>query len=108
MTVYEVKKFTKEISYKDRKNIRTGCCFDDLCPETIQKVYDREEAMDILKKYTPECNEYSGNAGKYYLVEEYGIEIYEENEDGMFLSGSDYTYSYEYEWNEDSGDIKKK
>lgn len=104
ITVYELKKFQTEITYKDRKNINDGCCLEDENPESIHKFYDKETALKELDKYKPELRKLSGGSGSYFLVTEYAVEAYEADEDGEFVDGSVY-YTNEFEWNEEIENI---
>lgn len=103
-TVYEVMKFTVEIKYKDRKNIKTGCCLEDPEPETIKKFDTMEEAVEELKKHRPDCYYYEG--GKCYEITEYAVDIHTEDEDGEFVNGSDYDSVYNYTFNEEDENIE--
>lgn len=100
--VYEVKKYSAEFSYRDRKNIKTGCCLDlDSDPESIGKFNSIEAAKEKLLEYKPESqyNPY----GQYYLVTEYAIEIYTVDEDGEFVCGSDFDMVYEFQFSKQDG-----
>lgn len=104
MKVYEVKKDTREIAYKDRKEIKTLCTLDkmDIDPESLGKFHTEEEAVEECKKHLPDLRECPG----FFVIEEYYIEIYEEDENGEFVSGSDYAAPIEYEWDEETENIK--
>ena len=104
MKVYEVKKDTREIAYKDRKEIKTLCTLDkmDIDPESLGKFQTEEEAVEECKKHVPDLREYPG----FFVIEECYIEIYEEDENGEFVSGSDYDAPIEYEWDEETENIK--
>lgn len=104
-TVYEVKRFTAEIGTKDRKNIKNGCCLEDIEPETIKKFDTMKEAVEELKKYQPSCRYYS-SAVPFYKVEEYFVDIHTEDEDGEFVNGSDFDSVYNYTFNEEDGNIE--
>lgn len=100
-TKYEVKKFSKEFKYEERFDIKTGCCIDDTDPESIGVFDSKEDAMLEASKHEPTCQYF----GKFFRVEEVGIEIYEVDEDGDFFSGSDYDFPISYEFDDDKNDI---
>lgn len=88
---YEIRKNTREISYKDRKEIKEGCTLDQFDQELeIIKVFDdKEKALEELKAYSSSISKFSGGAGAYYLVTEYYVEENEYDEDGDRVSGGD-------------------
>lgn len=88
MKVYELKKFTAEI--KRREDVRPGCALEDSDPETIAKYDSLEEAKATLSSMPTATATYRGWAVPFWYVEEYAVEIYEADEDGEFLDGSDY------------------
>lgn len=104
MKVYEVKKDTREIAYKDRKEIKTLCTIEQDWTnlESLGKFHTEEEAVEECKKHMPDLREYPG----LYVITEYYVEIYEADEEGEFASGSDYAAPIEYEWDEETEDIK--
>ena len=102
--IYEVKKGKTEIAYKDRKEIKTLCTLDKMGTdaESLGKFHTEEEAVEECKKHLPDLREYPG----LFVIEECYIEIYEEDENGEFVSGSDYDTPIEYEWDEETENIK--
>ena len=104
MKVYEVKKDTREIAYKDRKEIKTLCAIEQdwTNPESLGKFHTEEEAVEECKKHMPDLREYPG----FFVIEECYIEICEADEEGEFVSGSDYDTPIEYEWDEETENIK--
>lgn len=101
---FEIKKFSAEIKSKNRKVIKTGCCLEDIEPESIKKFETLEAALEELKKYKPSCYNVNG----FYHVEEYMVECYEVDEDGDFVEGSDYYSAYEFIFNEEEDKINIK
>lgn len=73
MKKYEIVKKSKEITWKDRKEIAEGCTMDDAEPETIASFETLEEAKKELKKYKTRIYEMGGMVGKLFEVEEYMI-----------------------------------
>lgn len=104
MTVYEVKKDTREIAYKDRKEIKTLCTIEQdwTNPESLGKFQAKEEAIEECRKHMPYLREYPG----LFVIEECYVEIYEADENGEFVVGSDYDTPIEYEWDEETENIK--
>lgn len=106
---FEIKKFSAEIRTKDKKEIKTFVTLDrDSEPDPIKKFSTFEEAMEELKKpeYKPSCRYYSGWAVPFYMVEEYVIECYEADEDGEFISGSDFDAFWKFKFDSDLDGIK--
>lgn len=105
MKAFEIKKFSAEI--KNRNEIKTGCCTDDVEPESVVKFATLEAALKELKKekYKPTCV-YMGGAVPFYRVTEYMVECYEENEDGEFVSGSDFDSVYDFAFDAETDEIK--
>lgn len=102
MKVYEIKKFKAE--FRDTKSIETGCTiYEDTDPESIEKFATIEEAYKELKKkeYKPTCDRYSN----YYLVTEFVIECYEVDENGDFISGSNFDSVYNFKFDSENDDI---
>lgn len=104
MKVYEVKKDTREIAYKDRKEIKTLCTLDkmDTDAESLGKFQTKEEAIEECRKHLPDLRECPG----FFVIEECYVEIYEADENGEFVVGSDYDTPIEYEWDEETENIK--
>lgn len=89
----DVKRFklmenTREISYKDRLEIKAGCALDqaDQEPAAIKAFGSKAEALEVLKEYKTEIRELSGSAGSYYSVTEYYIQESELDDEGDLLS----------------------
>lgn len=93
MKKYDLQEFKSE--FKKKSEIKRGCCIGvDPSPELVQSFDSLEDAKkEIAKeKYRPEIRKMSN----YWLVTEYFVEEYEVDEDGDFLSGSDFHTT----WNE--------
>lgn len=94
MTVYELKKFTAEIKKSEisgKEELTPGCTIGrDTDPEPIKKFDKLEDAKAALEKMPKATARYVRNAVPFWAVEEYAIEIYDANEDGEFLIGSDF------------------
>lgn len=90
---YELRKKSVEILYKDRNDIVEGVtsAFDECDSELITTFgeFDLNEAKNKLSEYKTNIRELSGNAGTYYLVEEYYIEENEYDEDDEWVTGGD-------------------
>ena len=91
MTIYELKKNTREMSFKERKEIREGCTLDqrDMEPELIASYEDKEEALAELRKYRSDIRSFSTAVGTMYLVTEFYVEENTYDEDGKFVEGGD-------------------
>lgn len=89
--VYEVVKNTGEYGWREKKNIHTGCTFeqDSYCPEVLEKHHKKEDALDALKKYSSDIRKMSGAAGPLYLVTEYAVQETLYDEDGDELQTTD-------------------
>lgn len=92
---YEIKKKCAEIPYKERNNIVQGITFGNEWgeDELIESFDSIEDARKKLDEYDTSIREMSGNAGTYYLVEEYYIEYNEYCDDKVINSGDVYDYS---------------
>ena len=89
MTIYELKKHTKEI--RNREDIVEGCTLDDEYPVVIGKFTVKDEALKRLSEQHKSTAESFSNCGmNFYMVTEYAVEAYEVDEDGDFVSGSDF------------------
>ena len=101
MTVYELKKFTAEIKKSElsgNEELTPGCTIGrDTDPEPIKKFDNLEDAKAALEKMPKATARYMRNAVPFWAVEEYAIEIYDVNEDGEFLIGSDFETQDEME-----------
>lgn len=96
MTIYELTKYTKET--RNRKEIVEGCTLDDCNPEIIEKFTDSDEALKRLSEMPKSKAEAFSSCGMtFYMVTEYAVEAYEADEDGDFVSGSDYYTNGEIE-----------
>lgn len=89
MLKYELRKNTREIRYRDRKEIKEGCTLnqDDQYPEIISSFDSKEEALESLKGYKTKIIDYSLATGTYYSVTEYYVEENEYDEEGKWLGG---------------------
>ena len=90
---YEIKKRSIEVLYRNRKDIMEGVTSscDDGDDELIE-VFDEfslNEAKAKLREFKTDIRKLSGNAGTYYLVEEYYIEENEYDEDDEWVTGGD-------------------
>lgn len=92
---YEIKKKCAEITYKERNNIVQGITFGNEWgeDELIESFDSIEDARKKLDEYVTSIREMSGNAGIYYLVEEYYIEYNEYCDDKVINAGDVYDYS---------------
>lgn len=91
MKKYELRKNTREISYKERNEITEGCTLNqmDQEPEIIESFDSKEEALKKLENKESEICQLSGGAGAYYSVTEYYVEENEYDEDGEWVEGGD-------------------
>ena len=91
MTRYELKKNTREMSFKERKEIREGCTLDqrDMEPELVASFEDKEEALAELRKHRSDIRSFSTAVGTMYLVTEFYVEENTYDEDGGFVEGGD-------------------
>ncbi len=105
MKAFEIKKFSAEL--KKENEIKTGCCITDVEPESVVKFATLEAALEELKKekYKPTCVYMSG-AVPFYKVTEYMVECYEADEDGEFVSGSDFYSAYDFAFDTETDTIK--
>lgn len=105
--VFEIKKFTAEITTKKRSAIKTGCCLDDAEPESIKNFETLKEALDELKReeYKPSCV-YRDYTVPFYFVTEYAVECYKVDDEGEFLDGSDFDSVYNFAFDDEINDIK--
>lgn len=86
---FEVRLSSIEISYKNRKAIKSGVTLeaDDQEPEIIKSFDTLEEAQKELKKRKSSITRLSNHGMTYYLVEEYYIEENYYDEDGEWVEG---------------------
>ena len=91
MKRYELKKNTREMSFKERKEICEGCTLDqrDMEPELIGSFEDKEEALAELRKYESDVRTFRTAVGTMYLVTEFYVEENIYDEDGDFVEGGD-------------------
>ena len=91
MKKYEIMKSYREISYKNRDEIREGCTMEqaDQEPEMMESFDSLEAAREALKKYQSEVEELRGGAGTFFGVTEYYIQNAEYDEDGDWIGGGD-------------------
>ena len=92
-TVYLVREEYKKFTYGD--TILNG----DYEPEEIKRwdIKDYEKAKEELKKYKCMCISYGD---KNYDIIEYGLEMFDSDENGEFVAGSDYDLAENGELNE--------
>lgn len=91
MKKYEIKQNTREISYKKRAEIKSGCTLeqDNQEPVIIKTFDNKEEALQALKEYKTDIRELRSSTGTYYDVTEYYVEENEYDEDGEWINGGD-------------------
>ncbi len=93
MIKFEIKKNEREISYKNRSEIKVGCTLeqDNQEPAVIKSFDSKEEALKALKGHKTDIRELSGGTGKnsYFTVIEYYVEENEYDEDDEWISGGD-------------------
>lgn len=85
--IHESMRLTKE----EFKKFNKGDLLLYESPEELKRwnINQKEEARIELKKY--KCS-YEKD-GEFYNIEEYGLEIFEADEDGDFLVGSDFDFA---------------
>lgn len=79
---YEIYKKTVEISYKDRKEIKSGCAdaYKKGCSLEFVKGFDmQEEANEFFKMLKSDIKQIN----KYFLINEYVLECNEFNNNGV-------------------------
>lgn len=87
ITKFELKKATREIPYKNKKEIVEGCTTNydgDIWPVVINSFDTKDEALEELKKYKSEA-EYFSAAVSYYDITEYYVEEIKYDENGEFV-----------------------
>lgn len=91
MKKYELRKNSIEVSFKNRRTIKEGATLtqDERFPEIVATFDDMDSAREELKKYKTSITKFSGNAGAYYLVEEFYIEENTYDEKGEWIEGGD-------------------
>lgn len=88
---YEIRKSTREIDYKNRKEIKKGCTLDqrDQESEAVNIFDSKDEALSALKNYKSDIQRLSGGAGTYYLVTEYYVESVVYADENEYMSDGD-------------------
>lgn len=91
MKKYEIYQNTREISYKNREEIKEGCTLDqrDLEPELIKSCENKDEALDELGQKESEIVKLSGGTGTFYSVTEYFVQENDYDEEGDWIGGGD-------------------
>lgn len=95
MLKYELKKHTANLKDKGTETLYQGCAVDaDQEPQVIALYDNLDDALAELSKYSTYVKHYDSSflpyPWAYYEVEEYAVEVGEYDEDGEFLSGSDF------------------
>lgn len=88
MIKYEVYFNSIEIGYKSRRTIKAGVSIEvafNLEPELVASFDNLEDAQAELNSKDTTITDLSGNAGTYYLVEEFYLAENEYDEDGDFV-----------------------
>lgn len=87
MVKYELRKNIREIRFKDRNEIKTGCTLqqDNQEPEIIKSFDKKEDALKEQASYQSEIYPF----GSYFSVTEYYVEENEYDEDGEWVAGGD-------------------
>lgn len=82
-----MKKFILFKNECEVKKYYEGCTTDrsDTNPEVVKTFDNKEEALEELKNYKTNINDFRS----YYLVEEYYVEEQTQNEEGEFVDGGD-------------------
>lgn len=78
-----------------------------ILPPSIAKFETREEALEALKKMPMASAEYISGTVPFWAVEEYAVEIYEADEDGEFLEGSDFLTQDEMKIKDENGEVMR-
>ena len=91
MIKFELRKNTREISYTERIEIKSGCSLntDVQEPEIVKVFTDKDDALKELQKYISKINSFETSNGACDSVEEYYVEENEYNEDDEWISGGD-------------------
>lgn len=87
--VFELKRDTRELSWKERTDIKEGCTVYCQDPDTVKRFTNLAEAMEELAKYETKICKLSGTCGVYFLIEEYYVEESVYNEDDEWIEGGD-------------------
>lgn len=89
MTKYAIKAFHADIKFDAAKTI-PGCAIpEDTDPETLFVWDDLASAKEDLATYTADLNPLR-DGRETIRITEYAIEVYEVDDEGDFISGSDY------------------
>lgn len=91
MKIYRIIRTLSDIELRSDRledDLRPGCTLNDPDPEEIARFTDRAEAYRALAGYTADVS--LMDSDRIARVEEYSVEEFEADEDGAFLSGSDY------------------
>ncbi len=76
--------------HHENPDIFEACFGDNSSPVEIARFKTEEEAYAALKQYKSSASVVGTFSGKVWDCEAYALEFFEEDEDGEFLSGSDY------------------
>lgn len=85
---YDIVQRTKEISYKNRYDIKAGCTYGE-DETTIKSCKQKEEALKELYQNASSIRELSNAGGIYFEVTEYVVEENTYNQEGEFVEGGD-------------------
>lgn len=90
-TMFNLIKRSGEVSFRDISEITPGCTLNEEMDDTIIATYsDEAEALEALKSYTATVYSYN-NLKNRLVITEYLVEEYTADDDGEFISGSDFT-----------------
>lgn len=76
--VYELRKNTGKIMYKDHEKIKEGCTLEQSNPyepDVKEIFFDKNEALEALKDYKSEILITQNNSDTYYKITEYYIQM---------------------------------
>ena len=104
--VYEIQKFEVEIPYSKREEIKSGIGLDCIDPVTEKRFDSLDEAKKELAKYKPSAQILKSGGSKYIFVKEYAVAIFTVDEEDEFVSGTDYDWVEDFQWNEEEQDIR--
>jgi len=92
MKVISLQHATGEAKYirNELPDVFSACFMENSDPVEIARFDTEEEARAELKKYKSTARVMETCTGKVWDCEAYALEFFEEDEDGEFLSGSDY------------------
>lgn len=110
-TVYAVEQSTVEIPWEERASISSLCSstINDTDPIVLGKCEFLGEALRMAEQYLPEARDMRTANGKTIirLTETY-VEIYTEDKEGEFISGSDFDSPWEFHWDDANGLVVEK